>query len=136
MICNTIQRNGLTQERIRLTLFPFSLKERASTWLSSKPPSYFTTWEFLAQEFLAYFFPPTRTTQIINQILHFRQKEKESFYQDWERFTGYYTKCPHHNMSQCQLIKSFVTGINFSDRHRIGVAAIRYLNWVSKNPTN
>ena len=88
MLCNNIQRNSLTQERIRLTLFPFSLKKHASTQLSSKLPGYFTTWEHLAQEISAYFFPPARTTQIINQILHFRQKEKQYFYQAWERFTS------------------------------------------------
>ena len=123
MLCNTIQRAGLTQERVRLTLFPFSLKNRASTWLSSKPPGHFTTWDALTQEFLAYFFPPSRTTEIVNKILHFRQGEKESFYQAWERFTGYYTRCPHHNMSQCHLIKLFVTGLNPSDRHWIDAAA-------------
>ena len=47
MLCITIQRAGLTQERVRLTLFPFSLKNRASTWLSSKPPGHFTTWDSL-----------------------------------------------------------------------------------------
>ena len=46
-----------------------------STWLSYKPPGYCTTWEYLAQELLDYFFPPSRTTQIINQILHFRKKK-------------------------------------------------------------
>ena len=43
MLCDTIQRNDLTQERIRLILFPFSLQECANTWLSSKQPGYFTT---------------------------------------------------------------------------------------------
>jgi len=58
-----------------------------------------------------------------NQILNFKQGESEPFYKAWERFTSYYTKCPHHNMSQYQLIKSFISGLKTQDRHWLDACA-------------
>ena len=34
-ICNTIKLNGVTEDTIRLKLFPFSLKDKARGWLQS-----------------------------------------------------------------------------------------------------
>ena len=42
-ICDTIKLNGVTNDAIRLRLFPFSLKDRAKSWLTSKPAGTFTT---------------------------------------------------------------------------------------------
>ena len=58
-----------------------------------------------------------------NQILDFKQGESKPFYKAWERFTSYYTNCPHHNMSQYQLIKSFIFGLKNQDRHRLDACA-------------
>lgn len=36
-ICNTFRYNGVTEDAIRLRLFPFSLRDKARSWLHSLP---------------------------------------------------------------------------------------------------
>ena len=48
-IWDTFKHNGVTNDAIRLRLFPFSLRDKAKVWLNSLPPSLITTWEELAQ---------------------------------------------------------------------------------------
>jgi len=41
--CDTIKINGASSDAIRLWLFPFSLRDRASDWLQNEEPNSFTT---------------------------------------------------------------------------------------------
>jgi len=41
--CDTIKLNGVPTDAIRLRLFPFSPKDRASDWLQNEEPNSFTT---------------------------------------------------------------------------------------------
>jgi len=66
------------QEAVRLHLFPFSLRDRASAWFHSLQVCYITSWDQMRQEFLARFFPPSKTTQLMDQITRFTQKDGES----------------------------------------------------------
>ena len=63
-ICDTFKYNGITDDAIRLRLFPFSLKDRAKNWLHSMPMGSITSWDDLAQKFLAKFFPPVKTAKL------------------------------------------------------------------------
>ncbi|XP_078163496.1 uncharacterized protein LOC144558528 [Carex rostrata] len=74
-ICNTFKVNGVSDDAIRLRLFPFSLTGRARAWLHSLPAGTITTWEELAHAFLAKYFPPSKTAQLRNQITSFVQKD-------------------------------------------------------------
>ena len=56
-ICDTFKHNEVTDDAIRLRLFPFSLRDKAKVWLNSLPHGIITTWEELAQKFLAKYFP-------------------------------------------------------------------------------
>jgi len=47
--CDTIKLNGVSADAIRLRLFPFSLKDRASDWLLNEEPNSITTWEALSK---------------------------------------------------------------------------------------
>ena len=85
-ICDTFKHNGVTDDVIRLRLFLFSLRDKAKVWLNSLPPSIITTWEELAQKFLAKYFPPTKTAKLRNDITTFVQLEGESLYEAWERY--------------------------------------------------
>ncbi|KAL8120347.1 hypothetical protein AgCh_017503 [Apium graveolens] len=60
-ICSTFKYNGITDEAIKLRLFPFSLRDKAKDWLHSLPAGSITTWEDLAQKFLVKFYPMTKT---------------------------------------------------------------------------
>ncbi|XP_075640377.1 uncharacterized protein LOC142612142 [Castanea sativa] len=85
-ICDTFKHNGVIDNEIRLRLFPFSLRDKAKVWLNSLPTGIITTWEELAQKFLAKYFPPAKTAKLRrNDITTFIQFEGESLYEAWER---------------------------------------------------
>ena len=54
--------------------------------VNSLPPGLITTWEELAQKFLAKYFPPSKTAKLRNDITTFVQLEGESLYEAWERY--------------------------------------------------
>ena len=41
--CDTIKINGASSDAIRLRIFPFSLRDKASDWLQNEEPNSFTT---------------------------------------------------------------------------------------------
>ena len=56
-MANTVKLNGVTQEVIKLHLFPFSLRDIAATWYESLPYGSVDTWEELVEAFLGRFSP-------------------------------------------------------------------------------
>ena len=46
-VCDTIKYNGVTEEALRLRLFPLSLGDRAKHWLTSQPLDSITSWNDL-----------------------------------------------------------------------------------------
>ena len=85
-VCDTIKYNGVTEEALRLRLFPFSLGDRAKHWLTSQSPDSITSWNDLVQKFLTKFFLPTKFAQLMNEINTFRQLEGDNLAEAWERF--------------------------------------------------
>ncbi|XP_021774611.1 uncharacterized protein LOC110738507 [Chenopodium quinoa] len=53
--CDTIKLNGVTDDAIRLRLFPFSLQDIAKEWLRDEGIGSFDTWDKLAKAFLRRF---------------------------------------------------------------------------------
>jgi len=82
--CDTIKLNRITPNAIRLTLFLFSLKNRASDWLQNEEPSSITTWEALSKAFLSKYFPLGKTTKLRAEITSFAQRDDKSLYEAWE----------------------------------------------------
>ena len=119
--CDTKLTGGVSQDDIRMRLFPFSLRDKTKTWSKSEPANKYTTWEGLATGFLTKFFPPTKTTQLRTEIQTLKQKPLESFHEAWERFKELQRQCPHHEVPKWLLIQSFYAGI--SDDHRSSVTA-------------
>ncbi|KAI4368767.1 hypothetical protein MLD38_017284 [Melastoma candidum] len=78
-ICDTFKSNGVSDDAIRLRLFPFSLRDKAKAWLYSLSPGSITTWDDLAREFLTKFFPPMKTVKLRRDITTFMQFDGESF---------------------------------------------------------
>ena len=59
-VCDTVKYNGVTEEALRLRLFPLSPSDRAKHWLTSQPPDSITSWNDLVQKFLTKIFPPRK----------------------------------------------------------------------------
>ncbi|CAL8136451.1 unnamed protein product [Prunus armeniaca] len=79
--CGTVHIKGVSQEIVRLRLFPFTLKDKAKSWFTSLPAGSITSWEELAQKFMLKFFPATKTLLLRKEITNFEQKPQESFHE-------------------------------------------------------
>nr|GEX91351.1 reverse transcriptase domain-containing protein [Tanacetum cinerariifolium] len=56
----------------------------ARRWLEKEPPRSILTWEDLVSKFINEFFPPSRTTNLRNEISNFKQRFDESFHEAWD----------------------------------------------------
>ena len=90
--------NGVPIEAIRLHLFPFSLSGRAADWLENLANDSITTWEELMNLFLTKFYPPTKTSQMRQEITNFGQQLTESLYKAYKHFRRLLKRCLHHNI--------------------------------------
>ncbi|GKF08357.1 reverse transcriptase domain-containing protein, partial [Tanacetum coccineum] len=72
-ITSIIKYKDVPNSAIKLILFPFSLAVAARRWLEKKPPRSILTWEDLVSKFINEFFPPSRTTNLRNEISNFQQ---------------------------------------------------------------
>ncbi|GJW07633.1 reverse transcriptase domain-containing protein [Tanacetum coccineum] len=122
-ITQTIKLNQVPHDIIKLILFMFSLEGAAQTWLEKEPPNSITTWNNLVSKFVNQFFPPSRTTNLQNDITHFQQKFGETFNEAWERLKDLLKKCPHHRFSPLPQIDTFYNGLNQSDQDSLNSAA-------------
>ena len=86
--------NGIIEDAIRLCLFQFSLKDKATGWLQALQPGNIITWVEMGQKFLEKFFPPAKTTFLRIEIRTFEQQDLESLYEAWERFKDLLGRCP------------------------------------------
>ncbi|XP_048140761.1 uncharacterized protein LOC125316465 [Rhodamnia argentea] len=131
-ICDTIKYNGVTDDAIRLRLFPFSLRDKAKSWLTSLPAGSITTWDDLAQKFLSKYFPPAKSAKMRNDISTFVRMDGESLYEAWERFKELLRRCPHHGLPVWMQVHTFYNGVMPNLRSTIDAAAGGTLN--NKSP--
>ncbi|GJZ60456.1 reverse transcriptase domain-containing protein [Tanacetum coccineum] len=85
-ITSTLKYKNVPHDAIKLMLFPFSFEGAARIWLEKEPPCSILTWEDLVSKFVNYFFPPSKTTNLKNDITNFQQKLDETFSEAWDRF--------------------------------------------------
>ena len=122
-VCDTIKYNGVTEEALRLRLFPLSLGDRAKHWLTSQPPDSITTWNDLVKKFLTKFFPPSKIAQLVQEINTFGQLEGENLAEAWDRFHELLRKCPHHRLTRWMQVHTFYNGLRNATRTMIDALA-------------
>ncbi|GKA97117.1 reverse transcriptase domain-containing protein, partial [Tanacetum coccineum] len=108
---------------IKLMLFPFSLEGAARIWLEKEPPRSIFTWDDLVSKFINQFFPPSKTTNLRNEITNFRQRFDESFSEAWDRFKDLLRACPHHGFSELHQLDTFYNALNSNDQDSLNSAA-------------
>ena len=96
--CIIFLDNTCTEETLRLLLFPFSLQDRAKTWINNLRPRSISSWAILLAEFLKKFFPEHRIEAIYCQISQFCPNPHETIYQCWERYKEMLNSCQHHGL--------------------------------------
>jgi len=92
------------KDRVRLILFPKTLKDRARQWFNMLMPKSITTWDQMTNTFLSKYFPISRTQEIRGNIMSFVQGSQEEFHECWERFNSELLKCPHHQFPAWQTV--------------------------------
>ncbi|GJY23917.1 reverse transcriptase domain-containing protein [Tanacetum coccineum] len=110
-------------QAIKLMLFPFSLAGAARRWLEKEPPRSILTWEDLVSKFINEFFPPSRTTNLRNEISNFQQRFDESFHEAWDRYKDLLRACPHHGFTELHQLDTFYNALNPTDQDSLNSAA-------------
>nr|GEW44108.1 reverse transcriptase domain-containing protein [Tanacetum cinerariifolium] len=73
-VTQSIKVNGVTDDTLRLYLFPQSLTNHATAWFDRLPMNSINTFEQMAKMFLGKYFPPSMVTKLRNEITNFRQR--------------------------------------------------------------
>ncbi|GKD85333.1 reverse transcriptase domain-containing protein [Tanacetum coccineum] len=122
-VTQSIKVNGVTDDALRLYLFPHSLTHHATAWFDRLPRNSITTFEQMAKMFLGKYFPPSMVTKLRNEITNFRQRPDESLFEAWERYKLLIDRCPNHNRLPVTQIDTFDNGLTLRHRDTINVAA-------------
>nr|GEY52104.1 hypothetical protein [Tanacetum cinerariifolium] len=80
-VTQSIKVNGVTDDALRLYLFPHSLTHHATAWFDRLPRNFITTFKQMAKMFLGKYFPPYMVTKLRNEITNFRQRLDESLFE-------------------------------------------------------
>nr|GEU88466.1 reverse transcriptase domain-containing protein [Tanacetum cinerariifolium] len=93
MIQQSIKVNRVTDDSLRLYLFPHSLTRHATAWFDRLPRNSINTFEQMTKMFLEKYFPPSMVTKLRNEITNFCQRPDESLFKAWERYKLSINRC-------------------------------------------
>ncbi|CAI9753560.1 unnamed protein product [Fraxinus pennsylvanica] len=111
-MCATIEYQGVSSEAIRLTLFPYTLKDSATEWLDIFPPQCITIWNQSSQKFLSKYFPRKRIAKLRDKITTFQQLDSECYSYAWKRYKGLLCQCLQHGLQKWLREQYFYIGLN------------------------
>nr|GFB80779.1 reverse transcriptase domain-containing protein [Tanacetum cinerariifolium] len=95
----------------------------ARQWLEKEPLRSIHTWEDLVSKFINELFPPSRTTNLSNEISNFQQRFDESFHEAWDRYKDLLRACPHHGFTELHQLDTFYNASNPADQDSLNAAA-------------
>ncbi|KAJ9147947.1 hypothetical protein P3X46_030059 [Hevea brasiliensis] len=123
VVCSSMKPQGVSEDQIKLRAFPFSLEGTTKDWLYYLPSGSVNSWNGMKQIFLEKYFLASHTANIRKEICGIRQYNGESLYEYWERFKKLCASCPHHQISEQQLIQYFYEGFLLMDCSMIDAAS-------------
>ncbi|GJS19000.1 reverse transcriptase domain-containing protein [Tanacetum coccineum] len=122
-ITQHMKQNGVSDDALRLTLFPYSLTHQATTWYDRLPRNSIRSFHDIMRKILSKYFPPSMVTKLRNEIIKFIQEPHESLFEALERYKLSIDRCPNHNMPLVTQIDTFYNGLTLRHRDTINVAA-------------
>ncbi|GJR96965.1 reverse transcriptase domain-containing protein [Tanacetum coccineum] len=131
-ITSTLKFPNVPNTSIKIMLFPFSLEGASRIWLKKEPPRSILTWDDLVSKFIHQFFPPSKTTNIQNEITNFQQHFDESFSEACDRFKDLLRACPHHGFLELHQVDTFYNSLNSNYQDSLNSAASG--NFLDKMP--
>nr|XP_028949313.1 uncharacterized protein LOC114821396 [Malus domestica] len=114
---------GVSEANLRMRVFPYTLKDKAKSWLMTLAPGSLTTWDAVAKKFLEKFFSTQKTATLRGQIFNFKQDDGEPFNECWERFKGLLLQCPHHGLPFHLQMQIFYDGLTQTCQSTVDNAA-------------
>nr|GEU50432.1 reverse transcriptase domain-containing protein [Tanacetum cinerariifolium] len=121
-VTQSIKVNRVTDDALRLYLFPHSLTHHATAWFDRLPRNSINTFKQMAKMFLVKYFPPSMVTKLRNEITNFRQRPDESLFEAWECYKISIDRCPNHNMLPVTQIDTFYNELTLRHRDTINAA--------------
>nr|GEZ02248.1 reverse transcriptase domain-containing protein [Tanacetum cinerariifolium] len=122
-ITQHMKQNGVSDDALLLTLFPYSLMHHAIAWYDRLQRNSIHSFDDMMRKFLSKYFPPFMVTKLRNEITKFEQKLHESLFAASECYKLSIDRCPNHNMLLVTQIDTFYNGLTLSHRDTINTAA-------------
>nr|GEY70183.1 reverse transcriptase domain-containing protein [Tanacetum cinerariifolium] len=91
--------------------------------LKHEPPRSIFTWNDLVSKFISQLFPPSKTTNLRNEITNFQQCFDESFSGSWDRFKDLLRACHNHGFSKLHQLDTFYNALNSKDQDSLNSVA-------------
>nr|GEW84123.1 reverse transcriptase domain-containing protein [Tanacetum cinerariifolium] len=85
-ITQHMKQNRVSDDALRLSLFPDSLTHHAIAWYDRLSRNSIHSFDDVMRKFLSKYFPPSMVTKLRNEITKFEQKPHESLFEAWERY--------------------------------------------------
>ncbi|GKD79590.1 reverse transcriptase domain-containing protein [Tanacetum coccineum] len=76
-----MKQNRVSDDALRLSLFPYSLTHHATAWYDRLPRNSIHSFDEMMRKFLLKYFPPSMVTKLRNEITKFRQEPNESLFE-------------------------------------------------------
>nr|GEW16763.1 reverse transcriptase domain-containing protein [Tanacetum cinerariifolium] len=118
-----MKQNGVFDDALRLSLFPYSLTHHATAWYDHLFRNSIQSFDDIMRKFLSKYFPPSMVTKLRNEIMNFRKDPNESLFEEWERYKLSFDRCPNHNMLIVTQFDTFYNGLTLRHRDTINVVA-------------
>nr|GEU65414.1 reverse transcriptase domain-containing protein [Tanacetum cinerariifolium] len=131
-ITSTLKFSNVSNTSIKLMLFPFFFEGAVRIRLEKEPPRSIFTWDDLVSKFINQFFPPSKTTNIHNEITNFQQHFDESFSEAWDRFKDLLRACPRHGFSELHQLDTFYNALN--SKYQDSLNSVVGCNFLDKMP--
>nr|GEU38343.1 reverse transcriptase domain-containing protein [Tanacetum cinerariifolium] len=121
-ITQHMKQNGVSDDTLHLSLFPYSLTHHAMAWYDRLLRNSIHSFDDMMWKFLSKYFPPSMVTKLRNEITKFKQKPHKSLFEAWERYKLSIDWCPNHNMLLVTQIDTFYNGLILSHLDTINAA--------------
>ncbi|XP_061359432.1 uncharacterized protein LOC133303531 [Gastrolobium bilobum] len=115
-ICDTTKHHGVSDDAIKLQLFPFALTGKTLRWLDRQAPNSIRTWNELASKFFAEHFSREKYNKLVNEISNFTQQPGETLCAAWTRFQELIRKCLQYDLPDTKKVRVFYNGMTPDSR--------------------
>ncbi|GJX30527.1 putative ribonuclease H-like domain-containing protein [Tanacetum coccineum] len=117
-----MKQNGVSDDALRLSFFPYSLTHHATAWYDPLPRNSIHSFDDMMRKFLLKYFPLSMVIKLRNEITKFRQESNESLFEAWERYKLSIDRFPNHNMLLVTKIDMFYNGLTLRHQDTINAA--------------